>query len=94
MERQSFIYQNVEPNFLANLKGVNVGAKTNNRLNENHFFKIFLKAPCKFLVLIEGTFLWLGITCYFLATWGQRLTGAARVQTLDPQISSLICHGM
>jgi len=31
---------------------------------------------------------WLGITCYFLATWGQRLPGAARAQTPDPLIPS------
>jgi len=33
---------------------------------------------------------WLGITCYILATRGQMLSGAARVQAQDPQIPSLM----
>jgi len=41
-------------------------------------------------LLIKGKLFWLGVTCYFLSTWGQRLPGAAGVVTPDPQIPSLL----
>jgi len=55
----------------------------------NFFFYLLKCALCNFL-LIKGTLLWLGITFLFLVTLGQRLPGAAGVQTPDPQIASLM----
>jgi len=53
------------------------------------FFNL-IKCALRIFLHINGTLFWLGITCYFLATWGQRLPGAAGAQTLDPQIPSLM----
>jgi len=51
-------------------------------------FKIFLNYALKIFFSLKAHCFWLGIICYFFATWGQVLPGATGFWTPDPQIPS------